>query len=755
MKCHEIWSSLFIYSSSHALLTFTNAQDVLEQYEIGQNRMRYYSNKIDLYFPVNSMVADGTAAVVTFSDSDCSESIVGNDYLVPEIAYDDNYDPNGLSNREIKVQYTINYEVVEDSPVYTSISDGESKVDFCVSFILLSGVGGQPISAIDTEISVLLKWDDTFGEEVNVGPTGRDENLARESYTVEGFLCDDNNEKIKFRVPKSQGSVTKICVKPTEDALAADVYMRRIDSFSFQRAGVGGVDGELITQDAIADGQTLPLTEMTCIRAGTVHGFGEAWLQFGRGNSRRLQIRIEAAIEAGIDEISRSLTQIDGGNAGTSYIDIDIFVLPPENSTYHAEAFECDQWNHPVPEPEPKTTGMSVRVCVVPDEEARKMGIRIYGIESWNFTRDEFTQEAVEYGGIPAADGLTIISCVPGSTICSFKTEFIREFYDVDSAVQGVGTVLLQYSFTSPTLASQRRLHSSAPTLTTRHMQEVETLKFDQVVAGRSNVGMETPVAEKIQLEGPCEFDHEATEWWIDQDINDRYMYIAILVGSLIGVCCLLLCCWLLPPLCPRDQEEQEVKNQNVKVNVDLNSEQTENQNSKLQNVKSLSKRLFGSFPGTTSSGDGVFRNKLQSRAVPHGGVHHAPTDDDVCFDQKSHPGTRNFRKVVKQVAREIDEEYSPVVYKAINKRMSKSGSRFFFGKGPYHEPGKNELFDRIGSEYTNALNGMSSNGSLRSKDSKTQKGKKGRKTIDRASTVNSLSRSVSIGSKTKRSSSD
>jgi hypothetical protein len=293
MRCHKIWLSLI--TAFGLVLASTNAQDVLGEYEIGVNRMQYYSNKIDLYFPLNDLVADGAVSVLTFSDTECSVSIVGNEYLVPEILYDENPNPTGLSNREVKVEYTIDYNLIKDASIYTQLSKGEFKLDFCISFILLRGPGGNPLSAVDTEITVELKFDDKFGEEIQVGPTDRDENLAQEIYTVEGFLCDENNERVMYRIPKAQGSVTKICVKPTDDALEDNVFMRRIDSFVFQRE-FGQVDDK-ISQGAISGGQTLPLTEMTCIRGselchfstilnakfydapGTVFGFGEAWLQ--------------------------------------------------------------------------------------------------------------------------------------------------------------------------------------------------------------------------------------------------------------------------------------------------------------------------------------------------------------------------------------------------------------------------------------------------------------------------------------------
>lgn len=294
--CNKIRLHFLLAFACH-FMTSTNAQNVLDRYEIGPNRMQYYSNKIDFFFPVNDMVADGTVSVLTFSDSDCSVSIVGNNYLVSEIKYDSNPSPTGSSNREIKVEYTIEYKLIKEASIFTQLGGGDFKIDFCLSFILLSGPGGQPISAIDTEVAVEVKWDDAFGEEILVGPTDRDEYLAEELYTVEGFLCDDDNERITYRTPKAQGSVTKICVKPTDRALEDGIYMRRIDSFGFRREGPDGSDGDWITQGAVGNGQALPLTQLTCIRGsdlchfstvlnanfyyapGTVLGFGEAWLQ--------------------------------------------------------------------------------------------------------------------------------------------------------------------------------------------------------------------------------------------------------------------------------------------------------------------------------------------------------------------------------------------------------------------------------------------------------------------------------------------
>jgi hypothetical protein len=458
-------------------------------------------------------------------------------------------------------------------------------------------------------------------------------------------------------------------------------------------------------------------------------------------------MRIEAEIETGI-QASRSLEQLDGGVAGTSYWDLDFYIIPSLDFTYNAEAYECDQWNRPAPDPKAKRYGTAMRVCVRPDLDARSMGVRMYGIESWNFTRDEFTQSAVDHSGLPSADGLTVIACIPGSIVCSFRTEFIQEFFLYYGTVQGFGNVLLQYADDSS--AVQRRLEPSIPVIPGREMQEeINEMKFDQVIARSSLVRLETLVTEEVQFEDPCEFDHEVTEWWIDEDINDRYMYIGILVGTLIGICSLLLCCWCLP-LCYKNEGEEHDKQQNVEVNVDIKSDQHEEQHSK--------KQLLGAKGGSdgltesdSSSRDGLLKDKRGSRTVPHGGDEGKPTDDDVCFDQKSHPGTKTFKKLVKKVAKEMDKEYCPAVYKAIKKKANGAGSRFYVGKGPFFEPEKSELIVRIGLAYTNAFTGGSSNDLLLLEDNEKKKSKKSiKKSSSRRSSGKDGNVTITTGSKKK-----
>lgn len=121
-----------------------------------------------------------------------------------------------------------------------------------------------------------------------------------QNYFVEGFLCDDNLEEIVYLYPLVQGEKVKVCVKPTDDALADGVYMRRVDSFTYWRDNPTA--GATVTQIALTDGESAnpALTELFCERGwelchfdtllksdfyfgtGRVFGYGEAWLQVRR-----------------------------------------------------------------------------------------------------------------------------------------------------------------------------------------------------------------------------------------------------------------------------------------------------------------------------------------------------------------------------------------------------------------------------------------------------------------------------------------
>lgn len=128
-------------------------------------------------------------------------------------------------------------------------------------------------------------------------PNDPNSEYVLQKYFVDGYLCDDQLQEIIYMVPLVQGSKVRVCVKPTDDALADGVYMRSVDSFTYYRDNLA--TGNRINQVALKDGASanLQLTEHFCERgwemcyfdtllnadfyfkAGRVYGYGEAWLQ--------------------------------------------------------------------------------------------------------------------------------------------------------------------------------------------------------------------------------------------------------------------------------------------------------------------------------------------------------------------------------------------------------------------------------------------------------------------------------------------
>jgi hypothetical protein len=273
----------------------------LDRYEIGDSSIDFGGTTVTLIFPLSSLVPNNTVEIVTFSDLDCTTDITGNDFLVLEIFYDENPAPDEFTDREVTLHYTIEPGLMQTSDVWHQDADDQYFMKFCVGFSLKSGEITDPdsVTISSMDIGVILQVDllGDFSAAVPVRPGDMLEENAEQVYYVEGWLCDPvTNERLVTAEPLTQGTPLRVCVKPTEEALTDGVFMRRIESFTFQRdSSVGG----LLSQTAVREGETANagLTQLVCERgwelcyfdtllnadfyfgAGTVTGFGEAWLQ--------------------------------------------------------------------------------------------------------------------------------------------------------------------------------------------------------------------------------------------------------------------------------------------------------------------------------------------------------------------------------------------------------------------------------------------------------------------------------------------
>jgi hypothetical protein len=255
---------------------------------------------VTLVYPLSDLVPNNTVVLITYSDTECSVNVDGNDFIVPDILYDENPLPDGTKNREVTIHYTIDPVKVQESDIWVQRSDDQFFMNFCVGLGLSTGDVSDPNSAVIAQIDtvVLLRVDllGAFGTELNVTTGDRLDEEANQIYHAEGFLCDTGNNRVAYGTPLTQGSLVRVCVKPEDDALADGVYMRRVEEFTFLREdSVGGA----ISQTAVRDGTSANagLTELVCIPGselcyfetllnsdfyfgpGTVTGFGEAWLQ--------------------------------------------------------------------------------------------------------------------------------------------------------------------------------------------------------------------------------------------------------------------------------------------------------------------------------------------------------------------------------------------------------------------------------------------------------------------------------------------
>jgi hypothetical protein len=153
------------------------------------------------------------------------------------------------------------------------------------------------------------------------------------------------------------------------------------------------------------------------------------------------------------------------------------------NQVYLLEAFQCDPNKAELSTQQKQVVrnqGAIIRVCVRPDAQARPDGIKMREIQSLTYTRNApvATQAAVE-NGAAATNGLSDLSCNPGSDVCMVETILVADFYRVTGVVTGSGVGSMQFG------SATRRLRSSERDL--QIQDEAGSAQFDlsvETVAG-------------------------------------------------------------------------------------------------------------------------------------------------------------------------------------------------------------------------------------------------------------------------------
>ena len=383
---------------------------------------------------------------------------------------------------------------------------------------------------------------------------------------------------------------------------------------------------------------------------------------------------------------------------------------------YRAEAYHCDARNVEIPSKlvtQKTIFDNSIRICVRPDEVARGFGMTISSIDSWNFTRDELLlfQPAILPQGLESEDGNTILMCVAGSPTCAFRTKLHPDFYQTEGTVKGIGLVWLQYPGRNYDSSSSigRRLEEPV-SIVQETKEEVDLPPIREkpsTFAGESDVGVDTPVGYRDPLiPEHCLYEQEVYSWWLEEDINDRYMYIAITAMIATALCCLLGVCAFCPLGRDRREEritEEEVtaEGQTIKVNVDVKNNETRDLYSS-ESHSSTDTRNVSLGNGESSHTRSTDTKSTEDEERAERRRNRTPADEDVCFNQPKHPGTKKFNKsVTKVVESNIDASYTPEIYKAILNEFGE-GRRFYSreGNGKYVEASKKERIELIGKAF-------------------------------------------------------
>jgi len=492
-------------------------------------------------------------------------------------------------------------------------------------------------------------------------------------YIAKGFLCDDNNQEIvPMENPLSVGMKARVCVRPDATALLQDnVRIRSIDRFSWIRPDLNNVTQVAVTTNE----QPEPKTEVFCQpgsevcafetilndeffgKTGIVQGKGVVWLQFGTDAASR-QLQTGAEFDLGFE----LLPNMEKGFAGASPYDTHVVVLPPKETRelYQCRVYECEGAdNKQIIPGEPKTMGASVRMCVEPSAYAIQAGANMWSVEWWDWKRKNITQPAIVKQGQEAPDGYTIQVCRRGDPVCIFQTRLWDKFFDGDGAMTGQGFCWLTYG--KGRVVRGVITAGDGPEEEEKEQEEIDPSR-DPLYAGSNPIAYEFPVAGGYELVISCpEPDHKLTTWWEQLDPMQRWLIWFSIVGSSLSLCCLGFCC-IFSAYRDSRRETIETKAGKVTVNVD---------------VKDTTRKERAQAIHYSQNQEYIMHNASQRslNAEPFRGI---PTERDVCFGEKKHPGTKACTQTIKSyIQKHPGVSYCPETFDDLLQNHIPSNSRF------------------------------------------------------------------------------
>jgi len=319
-----------------------------QKWNITEGTVDYSQLEFKLYYTVSDFILDDMITYKIYNN-ECQEGnvLISDTGLDRSLLTDDTPPGDGEGFRTAHVKTSIKTETITSDPdLYSEETvNGEliAAVSFCVRFSLWTPFD-PPIEVNFLETIVTLKLDLTAGfniDNVVVKPNDKSLNSATDEYSLQGFLCDDNNLELsdaEIRNKRSQGSVVRVCVTPDETARQDSIFMKQIDSFSFTRIFENTSINPRVNQVAVENGKEASnsLTNLDCEPGmlicafetilysafyrfpGTVEGSGVGQMQFGDATLSRRGLRSQRGLQENRESV-------------TNQFNIDIETVPQED----------------------------------------------------------------------------------------------------------------------------------------------------------------------------------------------------------------------------------------------------------------------------------------------------------------------------------------------------------------------------------------------------------------------------------------
>jgi hypothetical protein len=346
-----------------------------------------------------------------------------------------------------------------------------------------------------------------------------------------------------------------------------------------------------------------------------------------------------------------------------------------------ADIFECDENNNPISDTStPRRIGYEVKICVKPNTPTRNRDVFVKSFENFAFFKNQGAAIQQIVGDTEEVnERLTLVLCIPGAEVCSFKTKLRKEFFYSRGIgnITGVGEIGMQFG---PLAIITNAVND---------------------FAGFASVNIIIPI--RGEAPGRAKFDEDGNikyNWWYD---SPWWLRLLIILGAiilfLICVCiCLAACCWY-GGCC----ENEEIKTRRKLITQRI-VETYERRNPPPE------EQQFEPEAPVEAKKKHKSPRHLTLEETPHeddDDDDDGPDDEDVCFDAEEHPGTVVFETVLDQVvADNLNKKYGPPIYRAVKKQLP---SRRFFVCDNEEQPDewrqidKQELIDEIGRAFTDA----------------------------------------------------